>query len=364
MNNRFLIVLFLLLCEMAAPAIAQPVLSSSLTPPAICTGTLFSYDPMSTTPGTTFAWSRAFVSGIGLLPSVGSGNPNEVLINNTSVPVSVVYVYTLTAGSATNTESVTVIVKPKPQLSSDLTDSVCNGTEFVYIAGGVVPGTTFAWSRGPVTGISNPSTANVGNISENLDNTTAGQVVVVYTYVLMANGCSNTQYLTVSVNPMPTAGSVAGSADMCIGDTITFTADAAGGMWSATNGAATVSASGNVMAVAAGTDTVIYTVANAWCAAKARQQVNVIACAVAVAPVPEVVPLSVFPNPASGVLLLHATQPGRFCLYATDGRVLLQRAITVATTSVPLPKDIRAGVYIGSFAGNDGSRVSLRLMVE
>ena len=37
----------------------MPVLSSSLTPPAICSGTTFNYAPNSLTAGTTFSWTRA-----------------------------------------------------------------------------------------------------------------------------------------------------------------------------------------------------------------------------------------------------------------------------------------------------------------
>ena len=80
-----------------------PTLTSTLTPPAICSGTVFSYTPSSSTTGTSFGWTRAAVAGI--TPAAagsGTGNPNETLTNTTASPVTVRYVYTLTANGCTN----------------------------------------------------------------------------------------------------------------------------------------------------------------------------------------------------------------------------------------------------------------------
>ena len=98
-----------------------PALSSSLTPPAICSGTAFSYTPTSLTAGTTFSWTRATVAGITPVgPTSGNGNPNETLTNTTAAPIVVTYVYTLTANGCSNTQNVTVTVNPRPTLSSSL----------------------------------------------------------------------------------------------------------------------------------------------------------------------------------------------------------------------------------------------------
>ena len=61
-----------------------PTLTSTLTPPAICSNTLFSYTPTCGTAGTIFSWTRAAVAGISNLAASGTGNPNETLINNNS----------------------------------------------------------------------------------------------------------------------------------------------------------------------------------------------------------------------------------------------------------------------------------------
>jgi hypothetical protein len=74
-----------------------PVLSSSLLPAAVCTGSPFDYTPASATAGTSFTWTRAGVTGISNAPASGSGAISEVLVNTTTAPLAVTYVYTLTA---------------------------------------------------------------------------------------------------------------------------------------------------------------------------------------------------------------------------------------------------------------------------
>ena len=134
----------------------RPTLSSGhLTPPAICSGTSFSYTPTSLTAGTTFSWTRATVAGITPAgPTSGNGNPNETLTNTTAAPIVVTYVFTLTANGCTNTQNVTVTVNPRPTLSSSLTPpAICSGTAFSYTPTSLTAGTTFSWTRATVAGI-------------------------------------------------------------------------------------------------------------------------------------------------------------------------------------------------------------------
>jgi len=185
-----------------------PVLSSTLTPPAICDSSLFSYVPGSGTPGTTYTWSRAVVAGIINLAAIGTGNPAELLINTTYVPVAVTYVYTLAAGGCTNTENVTVTVNPTPRLSSSLTPpAVCDSTIFNYTPASLTPGTVFNWSRAAIAGIVEPATSGTGNPNEQLINTTNAPISVTYRFTSIISGCSNVEQVTVNVNPTPTLSS-------------------------------------------------------------------------------------------------------------------------------------------------------------
>ena len=111
-----------------------PTLTSSLTPPSICSASTFSYTPTSLASGTVFSWTRALVAGISNASASGTGNPNEVLTNTTTSPVTVTYAYTLAAGGCSNPSvyNVTVVVNPAMTLTSTLTPAaICSGTSSV-----------------------------------------------------------------------------------------------------------------------------------------------------------------------------------------------------------------------------------------
>ncbi len=168
---------------------SSPTLSSSLTPPAICTNTTFTYTPTSTTSGATFTWTRAAVSGISnaAITSAQSSNPNEVLINTTSSPINVIYVYTITtSGCGSNTQNVTVTVNPLPTSST-----ITAGGSTTFCAGGNVllngNTTSGTWSIG-------------GGTTSTLTATTAGDYFVTTT-----NSCGTTtsNHINVIVNALP-----------------------------------------------------------------------------------------------------------------------------------------------------------------
>ena len=178
-------------------------LTSATSAPAICNNTAFAYSPTSATAGTTYAWSRAAVTGISNGAANGTGAINETLINTTANPVTVTYNYVLTANGCNNTQSITVVVNPSATMSSALTANVCSGRLYKYTPLSATAGTTYAWSRAAVTGITNTAATGTGAISETLINSTQAPINVTYVYTLTANGCSNTQNLVVTVNPTP-----------------------------------------------------------------------------------------------------------------------------------------------------------------
>ena len=180
-----------------------PKLSSTLSPAAICDNSVFSYSPTSATAGTTFAWTRASVSGVTNTSGAGTGNPAENLDNNVATRVRVTYIYTLSANGCTHIQPVTVNVNPTPMLSGSTVATICSGTLFSYDPGSVTPTTSFAWSRAAVSGISNPALSSTDSIRETLINTTLSPKTVVYHYTLTAYGCSSGQNVLVTVNPAP-----------------------------------------------------------------------------------------------------------------------------------------------------------------
>lgn len=181
-------------------------LSSSLTPPAICSNSPFSYVPTSNTTGTSFGWTRSAVSGISNPGATGTGNPNETLINTTANALTAQYNYALsTPDGCVSTHLVAVSVKPLPTLNSAPPNAICSGLIFNYSPTSATTGTVnYSWSRAVVTGISNAAASGINNPAEVLINNTTNSVIVPYAYVLTASGCSNPQTVNLLVNPTPT----------------------------------------------------------------------------------------------------------------------------------------------------------------
>ena len=98
---------------------STPILTSTLSPAAICNNSNFTYIPTGSPSGTTFGWSRAAVPGISnpatsSAPSNTSGAIREKLTNSTGSPVNVGYLYSLNNHGCTNTTAFKVMVTVKP----------------------------------------------------------------------------------------------------------------------------------------------------------------------------------------------------------------------------------------------------------
>ena len=200
-------------------------LSSSLSPPAVCSTTPFTYTPTAAIVGVTIIWSRSLIAGISNPASSGTGAINETLINTTTANIVVPYVFTLTSGTCTNTQTVNVTIRPMPELTSTLTPSaICNNTAFNYAATSNVALSSIQWSRAVVAGISNVAGFGATNaINETLINTTADPIVVTYAFILRAAGCQNNQNVTVTVNPTPKLSGTLTPAAICSNSVFSYT---------------------------------------------------------------------------------------------------------------------------------------------
>ncbi len=127
------------------------------------------------------------------------------MINTTNDNLDVTYVYTITANGCTNTQSVVVIVHPTPTLSSPLTASVCTGAPFIDSITSYVFGTSFAWSRAAVSGLTPAIRTGSGKITDTLTDSSQAPLVTQYVILLTANGCSHVQTMTLTVDPAPPA---------------------------------------------------------------------------------------------------------------------------------------------------------------
>jgi gliding motility-associated-like protein len=194
----------------------SPVLSSTKTPNAVCSGSLFSYTPTSATPSTTFSWSRALVSGISNPTNIGTGAISETLLNTTTNPIFVTYVYTLTANTCSKTDTVRVRINPLPTaLITAPRNYFCIG-DSVLLTADTFSKYTFQW-RFNTTAIS-------GATSRFLQAKAIGNYDVVVTD---SNGCIRTSSIfNIVSKPNPTTKiDTLGPVSVCIGGSIALRAD-------------------------------------------------------------------------------------------------------------------------------------------
>jgi uncharacterized protein YjdB len=157
-------------------------------------------------------------------------------------PGTAAITYTLSSSGCTLTATLTV--NPLPGPISGATN-ICIGTTTALsdtLAGGV-------WSSGA------PGIASVGSTGI-VNGVAGGTALILYT---LPTGCKVDT--PVVVNTFPVAGVITGPSDVCVGQTITLTDGTTGGVWSASNGTASITG-GLVTAISVGADTITYTVTN------------------------------------------------------------------------------------------------------
>ena len=159
----------------------------------------------------------------------------------------ITYTFTNLCGSAATTYAVTVSPLPTAGTITAATNNVCIAGTLTLsdaITGGTWANTTGKASvsgTGVVTGV------------------TAGNDVIVYT---VTNSCgSAATNFSVTVVSTPSAGTITGPAtSVCVSSTVALSDVVSGGAWSVTTGKASVSSSGVVTGVSAGTEVISYTV--------------------------------------------------------------------------------------------------------
>ncbi len=163
---------------------------------------------------------------------------------------TVIYTYTNYCGTEITTHIITI--NPLPHAGTITgTAATCPGvtdTLLASIGGGV-------WS---VTG-SHIAIYGSGSGSV-ITGLSAGIDTIVH---LVINSCGfDTTMHTVTVNPLPFAGTISGATAVCPAHTITLADTASGGIWIAANTNANVDTTGMVTGLISGADTIIYSVTN------------------------------------------------------------------------------------------------------
>jgi len=213
---------------------------------SICQGNSANLNAMG---GGSYSWS----------PSTGLSNPN--IANPTASPNSTTtYTVTVTNGNGcTDTDQVTVSVNSNPNANAGNNTSICQGNSTNLLASG---GGSYSWS--PSSSLSN---ANISNPVASPTSTTTYTVTVTN-----ANGCVNTDQVTVTVNPLPNVSFSLPPAITGLSP-VNLSGSPSGGTFS---GSGVIFNAFNPSLVAAGNHTITYTYTDAnGCTASTQQSILV-----------------------------------------------------------------------------------------
>ncbi len=158
------------------------------------------------------------------------------------------YAVTNSCGTTTSAYAITITAIPSAGPVTGPT-GVCLGSS-ITLAGGTPGGT---WSA---------TNAHATLSADTATGVSIGRDTIAY---MVSNACgADTAHFVISVDTAaPSAGTIHGVPVLCVGNSITVTDSAFGGVWSSSNTAlATVNATGSGMAIASGIDTIRYTVTN------------------------------------------------------------------------------------------------------
>ncbi|GAA4463597.1 hypothetical protein GCM10023093_12430 [Nemorincola caseinilytica] len=301
-----------------------------------CTGTTSAY---TATPAggvwSTSSSAIATVNATGVVTPVAAGN------------VILTYSVTNACGTFYATKAITVNVTPSIPAIIGGAAAVCTGT-LVGLANTVTGG---SWSS------SNTAVATVGSTGT-VTTVGAGTATITYT---KSNVCG-TSYATrtVTVHGTPSAGTISGPTNVCVGGIVPLTSTVPGGNWS--NGTPLIAItcpcnSGQVTGIAPGVATLSYSVSNACGTAHATYTVTV-------RPVPTVTTSLIAPvvaghGPASMPFTTTGT-PNTYSIVWSTGAAaagftnISGAIITTSPMSITVPASATEGTYTGALTVSNG----------
>jgi gliding motility-associated-like protein len=190
----------------------QPVLTIT-NPPAVCSPGTVDITAASVTAGST---------GGGVLTYWTNAGATIALASQNAVTTSGTYYIKVTAtGGCTDIDPVVVTINPLPVSNAGTDVTICSGIA-ASIGTPTVAGNDYSWS--PATGL---SASNVSNPSITTTNSGTTPIVTNYTVTtsVIATGCSTTDDVTVTVNPLPVL-TITNPAAVCSPNTVDITAAA------------------------------------------------------------------------------------------------------------------------------------------
>ncbi len=314
---------------------------------SVCPGTSFTLTP--TVSGGT--WSVNY-------PGIASVSASGVVTGVTHGSATVTYTVSNACRTATVRTAVTILGAPVLPGAIGGIPYVCEGGATITytnsLAGGV-------WSLSNTSLATISSTATVTGI-------TAGPDTVLYSYTNVC-GVVRTEPKYITIKPLPNAGTISGAATLVRLTNTLLTASVGGGVWSsATPSLATINTGGRLYGLAAGMDTVKYTVTNTCGVALAIKLVSITSSRAnnnnefSLAEQSE---LSIFPNPANGIVAVQLNgAEGSMNVILTDiaGKVLASKysentLLNLDCTALP------AGMYLVKVF-NNGNTFTAKIAVQ
>ena len=261
------------------------------------------------TPGGVFALNPAPSDGATINPATGVIS-NGVQGNSYSIQ------YTTPVGLCQSSATQTVSYHALPTVSAGTDQSVCQNTNVTLTGTGA---STYIWNNGVSQGTPFSATATTTYTVTGTD----------------ANGCSNTDQVTVTVNPLPTVNAGADQT-ICLGQSVTLTATGATNLsWNngITNGLSfTPNATANYTVT--GTD-------GNGCSNTDMVTITVNDCA----DIKEILSaaIEIYPNPTNAIFTIELEGSFDFNLMDSRGRLVAEGSAT-NTTTISL-ENAEAGVY-------------------
>eukprot|EP01041_Mallomonas_annulata_P012565 gene12565-26459_t len=230
-----------------------PVAGSLSGASVVCVGSTVTITPSVT--GGTWLSSNAALASVSTSGEVTGLSAGVVTIS---------YRVTNTCGIASATRTITV----NPAVSVGTvggSSSVCAGSN-ITLTNSTLGG---AWSSSNTAAATVGTTGIVTGVAE-------GNTTISYT---VTNSCGTAVATrAITVNPLPVAGTISGTATLCNGTTATLSTTATGGTWiSGTPSVASISSTGVVTAISAGVVTMTYRVINGCGTANATHPVTITA---------------------------------------------------------------------------------------
>ena len=182
-----------------------------------------------------------------------------------SAATSVTINYTVTSNGCSKTVGILFTVNPPISVKAITGTTAICGTGTTTLSDATGGGT---WSS------NNTAVATVNISTGVVTGKSVGSALITYT--VSSGGCTASISTTVTVKTLPTVAAISGSGVLIKGTSSTLTDATKGGTWSSSNTAiATVSTSGSVKGISAGTCTIYYTVSSGGCSAVASKPVTV-----------------------------------------------------------------------------------------